>query len=98
MGRGAAYDFRYVSGAHNVTCQRCAGQFKNYELRREWDNLWVCHTCWEPRNPQDFVRGIPDRQSVPWTTGDPPWVSVVRVDPPGLRTLDAYIIDSISIG
>lgn len=40
------------------------------ELRKEWDNLM----CVEPdrRNPQDYVRGVPDRQTVPFARPSPP--------------------------
>lgn len=98
MGRGANYDFRYVGGTHNAICQRCGGQFKAIELRMEWDYIWVCSLCWEPRNPQDFVRGIPDSISPPWSTGDPPWQQLVHINPPGYRVLDAYILDGLSLG
>ncbi len=27
----------------------------------------VCHGDWEPRQPQDFVRGVADVQAPPWT-------------------------------
>jgi hypothetical protein len=27
----------------------------------------VCSKDWEPRHPQDFVRGITDIQAVPWS-------------------------------
>lgn len=32
----------------------------------------VCRdTCWEPRNAQDFVRGVPDKQAPPWVRPEP---------------------------
>lgn len=48
-------------------CDRCGFEYKSYELRKEWQGLMTCHTCWEPRHPQDFVRSIPDKTAVPWT-------------------------------
>lgn len=27
----------------------------------------TCHSCWEPRHPQEFVRAKEDKQSVPWS-------------------------------
>lgn len=48
-------------------CDRCGFKKWNYELRREWQGLRVCKdTCWEPRHPQDLVRGKPDKQTPPW--------------------------------
>ena len=53
-------------------CDRCAAKRWNDELRREWDGLMVCaDTCWEPRNPQDFVRGVQDKQNPPWVRPEP---------------------------
>ena len=58
---------RFIKGAWNVICDRCGRQFKKFELRKEWDGLMVCEKDWEPRQPQDFVRGVADVQTPPWT-------------------------------
>lgn len=55
----------YRHGDWNAACDRCGFKFKFSELRRTWDNLYVCRKDWEPRQPQDFVRGVPDRQALP---------------------------------
>jgi hypothetical protein len=34
-------------------------------MRTQWDGLRVCKDCFEVRQPQDFVRGVKDEQSVP---------------------------------
>jgi len=34
-------------------------------MKKEWTGLWVCKACWEPRHPQDSVKGVKDHQSVP---------------------------------
>jgi hypothetical protein len=31
----------------------------------------VCREDWEPRQPQDFVRGVADQQAVPWSRPEP---------------------------
>lgn len=54
----------YKSGDHNGICDRCGFKYKFSELKRTWDGLWVCDKDWEPRQPQDFVRGVKDDQSV----------------------------------
>ena len=56
----------YAKGDWNCICDRCGRELKASQLRKEWDNLMVCVECWEPRQPQDFVRGVPDRIGVPW--------------------------------
>ena len=32
----------------------------------------MCKECYEPRQPQDFVRGVKDEQAVPEPRPDPP--------------------------
>ena len=63
---------QYKHGTWNVACDRCGFKFKATQIRREWNGLRVCDgigktKCFEPRQPQDFVRGKRDRQTVPWT-------------------------------
>lgn len=53
-------------GQWNVICDRCGGQFKSSEVSKEWTNLVVCKTCYETRQPQDFVKGIRENIAVPF--------------------------------
>lgn len=67
----------FVKGQWNVICDRCGFAFKSASLRREWTGLMVCHgpatnDCWEPRHPQDFVKGRADKQAPAWTRPEPP--------------------------
>jgi len=52
-------------------CDRCGFEYASYELKKEWQGLMVCSSCYETRHPQDFVRAVPDRQGVPWTRPEP---------------------------
>ena len=76
----------YAPGEWNAVCDRCGFEYKSSELKRTWDGLMVCSKDWEPRHPQDFVRGVKDPQSVPWTRDEGPDVftavaqSLVPVD------------------
>lgn len=45
-------------------CDRCGFEHPLSALRKEWTGLRVCNPCWEPRHPQDHVRGVPDNQAV----------------------------------
>lgn len=54
----------FAHGDYNVICDRCGTKYKASDCVLEWDNLFVCQECHEPRHPQEFLRGIPDRQSV----------------------------------
>jgi hypothetical protein len=46
----------FQAGNHWVNCPRCAFDYRASEMRKEWTGQYVCHKCWEPRHPQDFVR------------------------------------------
>ena len=59
------YEFRPGRGNEASCCDRCGFKRHRNQLRREWTGLVVCKECWEPRNQQEFVRGVPDRQQVP---------------------------------
>jgi len=60
----------FKSGQWNVICDRCGFKRKSNDVREEWTGLMVCEECWEPRHPQDFIRSIPDDQTVPFTRPD----------------------------
>lgn len=59
-------------GVWNFRCDECYQKCKSSEAYHRWDNAMVCWRCIEQRNPQDFVHGIPDNQSPPWTRPTPP--------------------------
>lgn len=54
----------YSPGDNYVTCDRTGLKTKRSECRREWTGLLVRKEYWEPRQPQDFVRGKVDSQAV----------------------------------
>ncbi len=55
----------YVPGDHYLICDECGFKVRASETRKRWDGLRVCTKDWEPRHPQDFVKGRKDRQTVP---------------------------------
>lgn len=55
----------YSPGDYYVICDVCGFKYRASQTQRRWDNLRVCAKDWEPRHPQDFVRGRRDRQRVP---------------------------------
>jgi len=63
-------------GSWNTDCQRCGFKYKAFDLKKEWTGLHVCFDCYEPRHPQDYLKGVPDDSSVPWTapTSIPPTI------------------------
>lgn len=75
---GADY---YAHGQWNALCDRCGFKFKSSQLRKEWTGLRTCRNCWEPRHPQDFVRGKADDQTIPWSRPDTDTESSPITDP-----------------
>lgn len=50
----------YAIGQWNADCDQCGRMFKSGSLRKQWNGLYTCSQCWEPRQPQDFVRAVKD--------------------------------------
>lgn len=65
MGRA---DYWKAHDANGI-CDRCGQKFKRSELQREWTGLYVCgesgNGCFELRHPQDSLKAMRDRQTVP---------------------------------
>lgn len=55
---------RYIHGAHNVVDDRSGFEIKSTTAKKEWTGLLVDKSEWEPRQPQDFVKGKADRMFV----------------------------------
>jgi PKD repeat protein len=53
----------YLDGSNNVICDQCGKKFKAHQLRKQWDGIWACNRCWDYRNPQEYVRGVPDNMA-----------------------------------
>ena len=66
-----AYRPRYDKGLWKALCDVCGREFKSSEQSKRWDGLMVCRQDFEIRHPQDFVRGVPDLQIVPWIRDEP---------------------------
>lgn len=56
---------RAVLGTYRAICDVCGFEYKAKDMRLRWDGAFVCSKDFEPRHPQDFLRGRVDRQSVP---------------------------------
>jgi len=57
----------YAKGEWNFYCDICGAKNKSSRAQKTWDNHYVCVHHKEVRNPQDFLRGVKDDQSVPWS-------------------------------
>lgn len=64
-GKGRA-DFLQL-GDWNAVCYQCGRKRKASTLLKHWQGYYVCPEHWEPRQPQDFARAVPDVQTPPWS-------------------------------
>jgi len=67
-----SYPPYYRQGQWNFSCDLCGKIEKSSRGTRTWDGRYVCLSHREERNPQDFVRGVKDDQTVPWSRPEPP--------------------------
>ena len=66
-------DSTYIlEGDWNVACDLCGKKVKAAFTMKTWDGFYVCKHHKEERNPQDYLRGIKDNQSVPFSRPEPP--------------------------
>lgn len=72
MGR----DLHYVPGSFYRKDDRTGFPRRAEDTRKEWNGLIVGTDVWEARQPQDLVKGVKDRQSVPQARPLPPNVFV----------------------
>lgn len=70
----------YRPGDYYLICDECGFKVRASETRKRWDGLRVCAKDWEPRHPQDFVRGRRDRQRVPEPRPEAPDVFIDEND------------------
>jgi len=55
----------YIPGDHWMECDICGFDYRYSQMRPNWRGQWVCKKDWEPRHPQDFVRGREDKIAPP---------------------------------
>lgn len=55
----------YKPGSFYRICDRTGFATRAERTQKEWNNLIVSDRVWEARQPQDFVKGVQDNQTVP---------------------------------
>lgn len=68
MGRRLSYR----PGSFYRTDDRSGFPTRAENTRKAWNGVWTDEKFWEPRQPQDLVRGVPDLQNVPEARPKPP--------------------------
>jgi hypothetical protein len=66
----------YVPGDFWRICEVCGFKYRSTQTSKRWDGLIVCREDFETRHPQDFVRGLTDRQNVPDPRPEPAHIFV----------------------
>lgn len=66
----------YRPGDFWRVCDACGFYYRASETRKRWDGLIVCDFDYEERHPQDFVRGVKDRQNVPDPRPEPADIAI----------------------
>ena len=56
----------FKDGEYNTICYVCGRKRKSGEMKKRWDGIYTCMEDWEPRHPQDFVRGALENAIPPY--------------------------------
>lgn len=68
-------------GDWNIMCSMCGRKRKVSTVVRNWQGLYRCPEHDEPRHPQDFARGLPDKMGVPFAQPPTKRFVVFEVNP-----------------
>lgn len=62
----------YRPGDYWMICDICGFKRRRSKMKQNWKKQWVCaDTCWEPRHPQDFVKGRKEKIAVTHARPEP---------------------------
>ena len=90
---------KYKAGSFYRTSDRTGFPQRAEDTRREWNNLIVEDRVWEPRQPQDLVKGVPDIQAVqdPRPLGANVFVSAIYLQITANIPVNAFVIPVASL-
>lgn len=83
-------------GDWNALCDHCGRKRKGLDLRKQWNGLWVCPEHWEARQPQDFVRSVPEHPTPPFVR-KPADVFIYVCSPEGRTAIADYGVADCAI-
>lgn len=79
-------------GDYNAVCYECGRKFKFSELKKHWQGYYVCPPHWESRHPQDFVRGVADDMTPPYTQPMPQDTFAPYCSPNGSTSITGFAV------
>lgn len=91
-----ADDRHYIAGQFYRICDQTGFKIRSTNTKKQWNNLIVRKQSWEPRQPQDLVKGIADYQSVPEPRPRPApnyidnWTFAKGYNPAGSNVINVY--------
>ena len=95
----------YRLGDFYRICDRTGFKVRASQTSKEWNGLIVRDKSCEPRQSQDFVRGVPDRQDVPDPRPEPagravgnPTTSLASEGDPGDTIISVYATEGMVAG
>jgi hypothetical protein len=88
---------QFVPGEWKVTCSMCGKDLLASQAEKNWQGMYRCPQHNEPRQPQDFVRGSADVQTVPFA--QPPNETFITAicTPQGMSSYPDYALPDCSI-
>ena len=87
-----SYRSTYIKGDWDAICDICGIKYKASQLRKRWDGFMVCSFDYEPRQPQDFVRGVADFQAPPYTRPESQDSFIGVCTPDGMSCIVDYAV------
>lgn len=40
-----------AKGSYNVVCDQCGQKYKSHQCKLQWDGLFTCFNCFDPKHP-----------------------------------------------
>lgn len=82
-------------GNWNALCSMCGRKRKASEMVRNWEGQYRCPVHNEIRQPQDFVRGVPDIMTPPWV--QPPPTNGGFLEQPTINITEDTVTQTVSV-
>ena len=77
-------------GSWNAACFACGRKYKSSTMQQDWKGNYYCDKHWNPRQPQDLVRGVVDNPAPPWVQPQPTDTFQAMCTPNGLSAVPGY--------